>query len=52
MPNIGSDSLPYGRYISLDGVHPSSLAHQLVANALIKTINAKYGTALDTVAHQ
>ena len=51
VPNIGSDSLPYGRYISLDGIHPSSLAHQVVANALIKTINAKYGTALDTVAH-
>lgn len=37
---------PFGLYISLDGIHPSGLAHQLVANALIDVINAKYGSSI------
>lgn len=48
-PNFASPTLataPFGKWISLDGVHPSSAAHQLIANYLIDAINAKYGTTL------
>ena len=48
-PNFASPNLataPYGKWISLDGVHPSSAAHQLLTNYLIDVINAKYGTSL------
>lgn len=37
---------PYGAAISLDGIHPSSLAHVGVANALTSVINNKYGSSL------
>ncbi|HEY6853136.1 MAG TPA: SGNH/GDSL hydrolase family protein [Gemmatimonadales bacterium] len=37
---------PFGNYFSRDGVHPTALAHKLVANALIAAINAKYNTSL------
>ncbi|HEX2781501.1 MAG TPA: SGNH/GDSL hydrolase family protein [Gemmatimonadaceae bacterium] len=50
VPNLGSATAPYGAYISLDGVHPSTLAHRAFANAMITTINAKYGTNLATVS--
>ena len=41
-----SVTAPFGNYFSRDGVHPPALSHQLVANALIAAINAKYGTSL------
>ena len=41
-----SVTAPFGNYFSRDGIHPTGLAHKLVANALIQIINAKYGTAL------
>ncbi|MBK9690755.1 MAG: hypothetical protein IPO73_03550 [Gemmatimonadetes bacterium] len=31
---------------TLDGVHPSALAHQIVADSLASVINATYGTSL------
>ena len=37
---------PFGTIFSLDGIHPTGAAHKLIANALIPTINAKYGTAI------
>ena len=40
---------PFGAIFSRDGVHPSAAAHKLVANALIQTINAKYGTAIAAI---
>ncbi|HEX4560258.1 MAG TPA: hypothetical protein VH113_00385 [Gemmatimonadales bacterium] len=40
---------PFGNYFSRDGVHPTGLAHKLVANGLIQVINAKYGTALKAI---
>ena len=40
---------PFGNYFSRDGVHPSALAHKLVANTLIGVINGKYGTRLVTI---
>jgi len=44
-PNVNSNE-PFGRYFSLDGVHPSSAAHRLVAQEAAKAINAVYGTNL------
>lgn len=38
-----------GGLFSLDGVHPSSQAHGIVANEFIKVINAKYGASLPEV---
>ncbi len=48
-PNLASTTAPFGQYFSLDGVHPSAAAHVLIANELITTINAKYGTHLAPV---
>ncbi|MGH7539176.1 MAG: SGNH/GDSL hydrolase family protein, partial [Gemmatimonadales bacterium] len=42
-------SAPFGTYFSRDGVHPSALAHKLVANALIQATNAEYGTAIQPI---
>jgi lysophospholipase L1-like esterase len=48
-PNFASATATYGTLISLDGVHPAAAAHKLIANDLITTINAKYGTTLAAV---
>lgn len=45
-PNLASATATFGTFISLDGVHPSSAAHLALANDMIATINAKYGTKL------
>lgn len=45
-PNLASPNATFGTAFSLDGVHPSSSTHVLVANDLIDAINAKYGTAV------
>src|SRR5512143_1693425 len=42
-------SAPFGAIFSRDGVHPSAAAHKLIANALIQTINAKYGTSIAAI---
>jgi len=52
VPNLTSATAPFGAFISLDGIHPTALAHQYLANAMIKAINQKYAVAIDTVAHQ
>lgn len=44
-----SCALPYGPYISLDGVHPGNIGHQLIANYAINAINARYSFALPTI---
>lgn len=36
----------FGPLISQDGVHPSGLAHQIVADAMAQTVNTFYGTDL------
>ena len=46
LPNFASPLAPFGTLVSLDGVHPSSAAHVLLANEFITTINARYGTSL------
>jgi hypothetical protein len=38
-----------GGLFSLDGVHPTDLAHALVANAMIDAVNAKFGSAVPHV---
>jgi hypothetical protein len=45
-PYPASVTAPFGTALSLDGVHPSSSTHYLVAQALIAAINAHYGTAI------
>lgn len=51
-PDFTSATNPFGAFFTLDGVHPSALAHQYIANVVLEAINAKYGVAIDTVAHQ
>ena len=46
VPNLASATAPFGTGISLDGIHPSSSTHILIANALIDAINTKYGTTV------
>jgi lysophospholipase L1-like esterase len=38
-----------GTYFTLDGVHPSGLSHQAIANLMIDSVNAKYGTSVPNV---
>ncbi len=46
-PSQLADSLlTFGPLFSLDGVHPSSLAHELIADSVASAINQKYGTTL------
>lgn len=42
-------ALPYGPYISLDGIHPGNVGHQLIANYAIDAINARYSFALPRI---
>jgi lysophospholipase L1-like esterase len=45
-PPATIDSITFGPIFSLDGVHPSSTAHRLVADSLASAINQQFGTAL------
>ena len=45
-PNFTAPTAPFGKWLSLDGAHPSSAAHVLITNYLIDVINAKYSTTL------
>ena len=49
-PNIAGAAVgqpvTFGTMFTLDGVHPSALAHQIVADSLASVINATYGTSL------
>jgi len=49
VPNIASATAPFGTGVSLDGIHPSSSTHILVANGVIDVINAKYGTTIPKI---
>jgi lysophospholipase L1-like esterase len=48
-PSPLSVSQPFGKWFSLDGVHPSAGAHKLIANRVIAAINAKYGSSISPV---
>ena len=41
--------ITFGSWISLDGVHPSSLAHRVIADSVIATVNRVYGTTIPQV---
>lgn len=43
---------PFGPLFSLDGVHPSARAHEVVTNAAIEAINGQYGTSLPDLGSQ
>lgn len=45
-PNFLAPTAPFGKWISLDGIHPTSAAHILLTNYLVDVINGKYGTSL------
>ena len=51
LPNFASATQTFGAYVTLDGIHPSALGHEVLANQLIQAINAKYSVAIDTVTH-
>lgn len=42
-PNPANPAAPFGQWLSSDGVHPSSLTHQVVAQRLWDAIVAEYG---------
>ena len=41
---LAGGSVTFGPYFSLDGVHPSTLAHQLIADSLVSKVNSYFGT--------
>jgi len=43
-----SDFITGGLY-SLDGVHPNDLAHAVLTNAMISSINARFGATIPSV---
>jgi lysophospholipase L1-like esterase len=46
LPALGGGNVGFGTYFSLDGFHPSSLAHQAIADGIAAAINTTYGTTL------
>ena len=46
IPDVTNLARPFGHLFSLDGVHPSSAGHVLIANALIDLIAAEFGVRL------
>ena len=45
-PLLDTPESLFGPLFSLDGIHPSSLAHRELTNALIDEVNRTYGTSL------
>ena len=45
-PNFAAPTAPFGKWFSLDGVHPTAASHTLITNYLIGAINGKYSTTL------
>ena len=43
---LAGGSVTFGPYFSLDGVHPSTLAHQTISDALVATVNSYFGTSI------
>lgn len=43
---LAGGNVGFGPLFSLDGVHPSTTAHRLVADSVASVINQKYGTTL------
>jgi phospholipase/lecithinase/hemolysin len=49
-PNIANPAEPFGPLFSLDGVHPSTRGHVLIANELITLIAAEYSVRLRPIS--
>jgi hypothetical protein len=45
-PALVGQPVTFGDYFSLDGVHPSSVAHHLVADLLTSAVNETFGTSI------
>ncbi len=45
-PNLLDPTHAFGDFVSLDGIHPAAAAHQLIANLMIDSVNAKFGTSV------
>lgn len=45
-PALLGQSVGFGPYFSLDGFHPSSLAHRVIADGIAAAINTAYGVSL------
>jgi len=43
---LSGGSVGFGPYFSLDGVHPSALAHELVADSLASKVNQRFDTSI------
>jgi len=46
LPALSGGSVGFGPFFTLDGVHPSTLAHQVVADSLVSTVNRFFGTKI------
>jgi lysophospholipase L1-like esterase len=46
LPTAPGGSVLFGPLFSLDGVHPSTAAHRIIADSLISTVNRAYGTSI------
>jgi hypothetical protein len=44
--DLMTGTLPYGPYISLDGIHPNGAGHTVLAAAAARAINARYGLSI------
>lgn len=47
--NLTSTGQPFGGFISLDGVHPSTRTHAILAGDLRDSLNAKYGATIPAI---
>jgi lysophospholipase L1-like esterase len=45
-----TSSSPFGAYISIDGIHPNTAGHGILATAAAEAINATYGTGIPVSA--
>ncbi len=46
LPALAGGSVGFGPYFTLDGVHPSTLAHQVVTDSLVSAVNRFFGTSI------
>ena len=46
LPALAGQPVTFGTWFSLDGIHPSTVAHQLVADGLVAAVNEKFGTSI------
>ena len=49
VPNLASSTAPFGDFVSIDGIHPSSAGQVVIANAVIDAINQEYGLSIPDV---